>query len=58
VLEVIADEGTDDRENLRVYCSGCHALVNWLRTYFGQYHPMAAQSGGDVESAIDASAVD
>ena len=38
VLEVVADDGRDDRENLRAYCSACHAMVNWTRTYFGHYH--------------------
>ena len=46
VLEVAADDGPDDPANLRVYCSACHAAVNWLRTYFGHYGA-AAQS--DVE---------
>lgn len=31
--------GEDAPENTRVYCTACHALVHWLRTYFGQYHP-------------------
>lgn len=39
VLEVAADDGPDDLENLRVYCTACHSHVNWLRTYFGHYHP-------------------
>jgi HNH endonuclease len=47
VLEVAADDGTDDQENLRVYCSACHAIVNWLRTYFGHYHPEFAVSASD-----------
>jgi hypothetical protein len=41
VLEVAADDGTDDEENLRVYCSACHFWVNWVRTYFWHYHPEA-----------------
>jgi hypothetical protein len=48
VLEVVADDGMDDRENLRVYCSACHAMVNWIRTYFGHYHPQVTRSGIDV----------
>ena len=32
VLEVAADEGSDDEENLRVDRSACHAMVNWIRT--------------------------
>ena len=39
VLEKAADDGSDEEENLRVYCNACHSLVNWLRTYFGHYHP-------------------
>jgi HNH endonuclease len=50
VLEVAADDGTDDRENLRVYCSACHAMVNWIRTYFGHYHPAVAPHGVNVAS--------
>jgi hypothetical protein len=42
VLEVVADDGTDDRENLRPYCSACHSLVNWARTYFGHYSTVSA----------------
>lgn len=50
VLEVVADDGTDDDGNLRVYCSACHAIVNWIRTYFGHYHPPASQHmDADVE---------
>lgn len=52
VLEVVADDGTDDRENLRVYCSACHAMVNWMRTYFGHYHPPAAASRVDVDAQL------
>ena len=37
VLEVAADDGTDAHANLRPYCSACHSLVNWTRTYFGHY---------------------
>jgi HNH endonuclease len=48
VLEVVADDGTDDRENLRVYCSACHAMVNWIRTYFGHYQRAGAPSAVDV----------
>jgi hypothetical protein len=47
VLEVGADDGTNDRENLRVCCSACHAMVNWIRTYFGHYHLAAASSTTD-----------
>lgn len=31
--------GSDDADNLRAYCSSCHGLVEWARTYFGHYHP-------------------
>ncbi len=31
--------GADDPQNLRLYCSPCHELVHWARTYFGHYHP-------------------
>lgn len=31
--------GADEPENLRLYCTACHSLVNWIRTYFGHYHP-------------------
>jgi hypothetical protein len=48
VLEVAADDGTDDRENLRVYCSACHALVNWARTYLGHYHSGVSAPSADV----------
>ena len=48
VLEVVADDGNDDRENLRVYCSACHAMVNWTRTYFGHYHPTVVSFSADV----------
>lgn len=48
-LEAAADDGTDDRENLRVYCSACHAIVNWLRTYFGHYQLPVAPSGIDTD---------
>jgi hypothetical protein len=51
VLEVVADEGRDDDENLRVYCSACHALVNWVRTYFGHYHPAPADQLVPSESS-------
>lgn len=47
VLEVGTDSGTDDLANLRVYCSACHAMVNWLRTYFGHYHTPVVASGAD-----------
>jgi hypothetical protein len=53
VLEVAADDGSDDRDNLRAYCSACHAMVNWVRTYFGHYHPEVAPSG-DVMDDISA----
>jgi hypothetical protein len=42
VLEVAADDGTDDPVNLRAYCSACHAMVNWIRTYFGHYPATAS----------------
>jgi len=35
------DDGGDEDANLRVYCSACHAMVNWARTYFGHYHEVA-----------------
>lgn len=31
------DATNDDPANLRLYCTGCHQLVHWLRTYFGHY---------------------
>jgi HNH endonuclease len=52
VLEVVADDGPDDRENLRVYCSACHAMVNWVRTYFGHYHLPVAPSGLDADTDL------
>lgn len=39
VLEVEADNGADDQENLRAYCTACHSLIHWARVYFGHYHP-------------------
>jgi hypothetical protein len=57
VLEVAADDGTDHPENLRAYWSACHAMVNWLRRYFGHYHPEvvvdALDPAGDGEPAGD-----
>lgn len=49
VLEVAADDGTDDRDNLRAYCSACHAMVAWTRTYFGHYHPEVAPSADVID---------
>jgi hypothetical protein len=51
VLEVAADDGSDEEENLRVYCSACHAMVNWARTYFGHYHPETAGSDDVLSDA-------
>ena len=48
-----ADEGNNDPENLRVYCSACHALVNWVRTYFGHYHPADGQTDVEVAELSD-----
>lgn len=31
--------GDPDPRNLRPYCTACHSMVNWIRTYFGHYHP-------------------
>lgn len=31
----------DSDDNIRWYCTSCHGLVGWLRTYFGHYHPSA-----------------
>lgn len=28
-----ADNGNDDPDNLRTFCSACHAWVGWIRTY-------------------------
>lgn len=28
----------DSDDNIRWYCTSCHTLVTWLRTYFGHYH--------------------
>ena len=50
VLEVAADDGSDDPANLRVYCSACHSMVNWARTYFGHYHP---EMGTNVAASPD-----
>lgn len=47
VLEVAADDGTDDLRNLRVYCSACHAMVSWIRTYFGHYQVVTAEMADD-----------
>lgn len=27
------DGGTDDRDNVWILCTACHALVHWMRTY-------------------------
>jgi predicted HNH restriction endonuclease len=51
VLEVATDDGTDDRDNLRAYCSACHAMVNWVRTYFGHYHSEVASSADVIDDA-------
>jgi hypothetical protein len=51
VLEVVADQGQDDPTNLRVYCSACHSMVNWIRTYFGHYHADEAPAAGSSENA-------
>jgi hypothetical protein len=45
VMEVAADDGADDLENLRLYCSACHSMVNWIRTYFGHYQVLGVSSG-------------
>lgn len=53
VVEVGADDGPDDLSNLRGYCSACHSMVNWMRTYFGHYHEAAtAPSGADTTADI------
>jgi HNH endonuclease len=52
VLEVSADEGTDDLGNLRVYCSACHAMVSWIRTYFGHYTPESTISDADLVEGV------
>lgn len=52
VLEVAADDGTDERENLRAYCSPCHAMVNWIRTYFGHYHPRVAVLDAEADAEL------
>ncbi len=51
VLEVAADAGSDEDANLRVYCTACHSIVGWLRTYFGHY---AASTGTSNVETIDA----
>jgi hypothetical protein len=53
VLEVAADEGSDELSNLRLYCSACHSIVNWARTYFGHYHSDAVRPAGDAVTAED-----
>ena len=54
VLEVAADDGPDDLNNLRLYCSACHSMVNWTRTYFGHYHAVAVSSDdSDVDEPGD-----
>jgi hypothetical protein len=53
VLEVVADDGGDELENLRLYCSACHSMVNWIRTYFGHYH-VTATATNDGETAESA----
>lgn len=53
VLEVVADEGGDEDANLRVYCSACHSMVNWTRTYFGHYHADAPATGLDRTENAD-----
>jgi hypothetical protein len=53
VLEVVADDGGDEDENLRVYCNACHSWVNWVRTYFGHYHAGAVATDSDrAEDAL------
>ena len=49
VLEVSADDGPDDLDNLRLYCSACHSMVNWIRTYFGHYTALAETSGDTAD---------
>lgn len=34
-----SENGSDGVENTRVYCTACHRLVEWVRTYFAHYHP-------------------
>jgi len=34
-----SENGSDESGNTRVYCTSCHRLVEWTRTYFGHYHP-------------------
>lgn len=38
------DGGSEDDTNIRWYCSSCHALVHWTRTYFGHYHPSGEEA--------------
>jgi hypothetical protein len=47
-LEVAADHGHDDLANLRLYCSACHSMVGWTRTYFGHYTAAAVSANDDV----------
>lgn len=51
VLEVVADDGGDELANLRLYCSACHSMVNWMRTYFGHYHAVTV-SPGDTDTEL------
>ena len=41
-----AEGGTDDRANVWIVCTACHALVHHLRTYLGHYHRTAQQRAG------------
>lgn len=37
VQHVDENAWNNDPANQRLYCTGCHQLVHWLRTYFGHY---------------------
>jgi len=36
-VKEVVDGGTDDRSNVWVVCSSCHALIHHQRTYLGHY---------------------
>jgi hypothetical protein len=52
-LEVVADGGKDDLDNLRAYCSACHAMVNWARAYSATSKVAPAASyGADTTAGV------
>lgn len=35
VLEYAEHNGSSERENIWILCTGCHRMVHWIRTYHG-----------------------